>query len=182
MIFLSFNFIGLASAPKKLAHKSLFFKYKPDIMMLQETLGQGDQVSNFLTSFLLGWSFVTSDVRGKSSGLTTGFKHCTIELNNSWIYDILIGVEVLSLELGSKITLVNAYGHFTERVFFLNTLLSKYYMTGPNMVVEGDFNFSLGRAKTWVPHDRVDPFVELFLIKLRGGSFIYSNLIKVTTT
>ena len=74
MILLSFNCRGLASQPKKLAFRNLIRQYNPDILMLQETLGKGEEIIAFLSKLLPGWLFRAIDADGRSGGLVTRFK------------------------------------------------------------------------------------------------------------
>ena len=73
MILLSFNCRGLASQPKKLAFRNLISQYNPDILMLQETLGKGEEIIAFLSKSMPGWLFRAIDADGRSGGLVTGF-------------------------------------------------------------------------------------------------------------
>jgi len=57
MIFLSCNCRGLASKPKKLALKEIVHRYNPDVLLLQETLGRGEEVTKVLSTLLPGWNF-----------------------------------------------------------------------------------------------------------------------------
>lgn len=57
-------------------------------------------------------------------------------------------------------------------VSFCNSLLLKYLRNGPNVVVGGDFKFSLGMSKTWGPQAQVDPLVDLFSSKLMDSKMI----------
>ena len=99
-----------------------------------------------------------------------GLNNRTVKLNNSWTSDLLIGVEVSSMELGIDLTLVNVCGQCSDRVGFWNTLLARSYMIGLNLMVVGDLNFFLGRVEMWGPNARANPLVEFFLKRLRDGT------------
>ena len=45
---------------------------QPEIILLQETLGEGLEVKTKLESWFEGWCFETLDVRGRSGGLAIG--------------------------------------------------------------------------------------------------------------
>ena len=74
MIFISYNCRGLASQPKKLALRELVRVHSPDVLMLQETLGKGEEVIGLLTKLLPGWLFQTLDANGRNGGVVTGYK------------------------------------------------------------------------------------------------------------
>ena len=72
MIFLSFNYRGLASQPKNLAFRELIRSQNPDVIMLQETLGKGDEVISVLSKLIPGWVFHALDVTGRSGAVVLG--------------------------------------------------------------------------------------------------------------
>ena len=49
---------------KNLAFKELVHSHNPDVIMLQETLGKGDEVIRILLKLLPGWAFHALDVVG----------------------------------------------------------------------------------------------------------------------
>ena len=73
MIFLSVNCRGLASQSKKLAFRELVRSQNLDIILLQETLGKGDEVINSISKLLPDWVFHALDSVGRSGGVITGF-------------------------------------------------------------------------------------------------------------
>ena len=73
MIFLYFNYRGLASQPKKLAFRELVRSQNLDIVLLQETLGKGDDVICSISKLLPNWVFYALDAVGRSRGMVTGF-------------------------------------------------------------------------------------------------------------
>lgn len=83
MKWLSFNYGGLASSPKKLALKQLFEYETVHIIFLQETLGLADHISCVLHSLKPGWTFHSLDVMGRSGGLAQGYSPRSIYLKAS---------------------------------------------------------------------------------------------------
>lgn len=73
MKVLSFNCRGLASSLKKSSLKRLMERIQPDVIFLQETMGDSDSVQLALLSLLLGWDFLALDARGRSGGLAKGW-------------------------------------------------------------------------------------------------------------
>jgi hypothetical protein len=66
---MSFNCRGLVGSLKKPALKRVIFSEHPDVLLLQETLGEGEEVKSRLELLLPGWKFETLDALGRSGGL-----------------------------------------------------------------------------------------------------------------
>ena len=143
---MSFNCWGLAGPKKKSAFKRVLTLEHPDVILLQETLGLGDIIKERLESWLTGWYFVTLDVRGRSGGLDVGWKLCAAKLINSWGMDSVLGAELLSVDLGTSITVINVYGPYVNHVPFWEYLLQEPLLGGDSVVVGGDLNFTLGQT------------------------------------
>jgi len=94
MIVLSFSFQGFASASKKLPLKAMFKCYCPDVIMLQETLGAGEDIKLAMNKMLPGWTFMTIDAKVISWGLVLGVKEGSLKLLNSWGIEMVLGAEV----------------------------------------------------------------------------------------
>ena len=94
MKLLSFNCRSLAGPGKKSAFMRVLTLEHPDVILLQETLGVGEMIQERLESWLLGWSFVTLDARGRSGGLAVGWKNRGVKMINSWGTEAVLGVEV----------------------------------------------------------------------------------------
>jgi len=118
MKIMSFNCRGLAGPKMKSTFKQVLTLEHPDVILLQETLGVGDVIKERMESWLAGWSFVTLDVRGRSGGLAVGWNTREVKLINSWGVESVLGVEVLSIELGTQLSMLNIYGPYLNRVPF----------------------------------------------------------------
>ena len=55
-------------------------------------------------------------------------------------------------------------------------------MNGPNLIVGGNLNFSLGRSEAWGPCARIDPLADYFLNMMLDGSLFDPSLTKITPT
>lgn len=99
MIVKSFSCQGFTNTSKKHALKNVFLNYYPNVTVLQETLGVGDEVKLSLNRMLPGWTFLTVDTKGRSEGLDLGVKDSSVKLLNSWGLESMVGVEVFSQEL-----------------------------------------------------------------------------------
>ena len=118
MKIMSFNCRGLAGPKKKSSFKRVLTLEHPDVILLQETLGLGDIIKEILEIWMAGWSFVTLDVRGRSGGLAVGWKQSEAKLMNSWGRDSVLGVELLSTDLGTILSVINVYGPYLNRAPF----------------------------------------------------------------
>ena len=74
MKILSFNCRGLASSHKKSSLQRLVECTKPNVMLLQETLGDSSVVKSMMEKLFPGWEFEGVDARGRSGGLVTGWR------------------------------------------------------------------------------------------------------------
>lgn len=87
MIITSWNCRGLASKPKKLALREMVMNSKVDVLLLQETLGNGAEVELMLNALLPGWKFSAMDSAGHSGGLVVGYREGRIKIRNQWGYE-----------------------------------------------------------------------------------------------
>jgi exonuclease III len=100
MKLLSLNCRGLASPSKRLTLQRLLELSQPDVVLLQETLGEAAVVVQLLERILKGWSFFGLDAFGHSGGLAMGWNPKSIKLENSWGFNSGQGMSVFVEELG----------------------------------------------------------------------------------
>ena len=182
MKILSFNCRGLVGPGKKPAFIRVLTLEHPDVIMLQETMGEGEVIRERLESWLPGWSFVTVDARGCSGGLAVGWKNCCVKLINAWGIEAELGIEVFSEELGIPLSVVNVYGPFLNRAPFWNSLFQSTLVNGDSVVLGGDLNFSLGHSEIWEPHTQVDSLAGFFVQKLMEKGLLDIEPAKVKST
>jgi len=182
MKIMSFNCRGLAGPKKKSAFMRVLTLEHPDVILLQETFGLGDVIKEKLESWLGGWSFVTLDVRGRSGGLAVGWKLNVAKLITSWGMNSVLGVELLSSDLGSSITVINIYGPYVNRIPFWDSILQDPLFGGDSVVVGGDLNFTLGQTEIWGPQAQSDPQAGYFLQKLVEKNLLDIEPIKLKPT
>lgn len=75
---------GVGEPLKKSSLKHLVGTLDPDIIFLQETLGDCISITQTLESLLVGWYFVAVDMRGRSSGVAIGWKNRSCRCENVW--------------------------------------------------------------------------------------------------
>jgi len=138
----------------------------PDVLMLQETLGEVDAIKNKLEGMLPGWVFECLDVRGRSGGLATGWNPKSIKMGNVWGMESVLGCSLSSTDIGEEITLLNTYGPYQDRIPFWENLFKKDCFKGNSVIIGGDLNFTLGQSEVWGPQARVDTLADFFIHNL----------------
>ena len=94
-----------------------------DVILLQETLGNGEVVLSFLTSIYPSWTFHTLDVRGCLGGSAIGFSNHNIKIPNVWGLKGILGADVLASEMGTPLRIINIYGPYHSRPVFWDKFL-----------------------------------------------------------
>lgn len=156
MKILSFNCIGFASQPKKLALRRLLTSSQLDIIFLQETLSPADSLILTLNSWLLNCTFHALDASGRSGGISIGFWNKTMDLGNIWGGRGFLGMDIFSRALETEIRVMNVYGPCMDRATFWRSLLNSHFMQADNIILGGDLNFLLGFSESWGHSAQVD--------------------------
>ena len=73
MKILSLNCKGLESTQKNLSVKRMLSVHKPDVILLQETLGSELELSRLLTTISPFYTFLAHSARGHSGGQAIGW-------------------------------------------------------------------------------------------------------------
>lgn len=182
MIITSWNCRGLASKPKKLALRELVMNSKADVLLLQEIVGNGEEIETMLNALLPGWKFIALDSDGHSGGLAARHREGRIKIRNQWGMKQVMGPECQTTEFDFPLTILNIYGSCQGRIPFWNGLMENSLVKNNYMVMGGDLNFSLGRAEARGPAAREDPQSDFFLNLLTSNNLIEANLIKLKPT
>jgi exonuclease III len=96
MKIMSFNCRGLVGALKKPSLKRVVTTEHPDVLLLQETMGVGDEIKTCLELMLLGWVFTTVDALGRSGGLAKGWNSHNVQVLNSSGLDSGLGITIMT--------------------------------------------------------------------------------------
>lgn len=118
MKLLSFNCRGVVSLSKKIALHRLVELTQPDLILLQETLGEAASIILFLEGFLKQWNFLGIDAKGRLGGLAIGWNTRTVKLLNSWGFDSGLGINIYQEDLGRCFTVLNVCGPTQERIHY----------------------------------------------------------------
>jgi hypothetical protein len=90
----------VASFSKKSALKRLVLLNQPDVLLLQDFMGDEVSVANALKTLFPSWNFVHNDVNSHSGGVVMGWNIRSINLRNSWVVTSGIGVDFFYAGLG----------------------------------------------------------------------------------
>eukprot|EP01018_Ginkgo_biloba_P002192 Gb_33330 [translate_table: standard] len=92
---------GLGSTSRKQTLGRLVDVHKPDVLFLQETLGEGLGLVRELKKFLKEWDFIALDAVGHSGGLILSWRRRAFQCTNSMSFESGLGAVLFSQELES---------------------------------------------------------------------------------
>lgn len=182
MNIMSFTYRGLAGPLKKIALRRVVSLERPDVLLLQETLGVREVVRKKLECWFLGWHFEALYVKGRSGGLAVRWDERRVKLLNIWGMDSIMGMTISALDIEEVFLIMNVYGPYLDRVPFWENFLSKEISKGDLVIIGGDLNFSLGRSEVWGPTAHVDILSDYFIQKLGGRNLIDLEPVKLKPT
>jgi len=119
---------------------------------------------------------------GCSGGLVIGWCSRSIKLLNSWAFDSCLGVDVQVEGIGLEVRIINVYGPQSDKIPFWDSLFSKDLLKVENLIIGGDFNFSLVEVESWGPSAHPDPQAAYFRHLLSSNGFIDIAPIKLLPT
>ena len=122
---------------------------KPNVLLLQETLGLGDVVKVRLESWFPGWNFELVDICGCSRGMAIGWNVRLVKIINIWGMDLVLGITFKGLYHVDTFTICNIYGMYLNRIPFSGNLFKNSLLRGDMVIIGGDLNFSLGQDEAW---------------------------------
>ena len=144
MIVMTLNCRGLASKPTKLAICRLVSDQSMDVLLLQETMGDGILFAGNMELLLPGWNFCSVDAKEKSGDLLVGWRNRFLLFLNSWAMDLGLCVSLYSTEIQMEICFVKIYGPYVDREGYWNNLLDFISTNCTRIIFGGDLNFSMG--------------------------------------
>jgi hypothetical protein len=89
--------------------------HKLDMILLQETMGVRDKITWDLLKFMKDWDFLCINFVGSSKVLIIGWRKQTIRLTSSVIFELGVGVELISLESRKFFFVVTTYAPYENR-------------------------------------------------------------------
>jgi len=100
----------------------------PDVLLLQETLGEGMEVDSKISFLLSNWIFITLDSIGRSGGLAIRWNCRTIKFLNSWGFEFGLGITFISTELENPLNIVNIYSSYHKRGSYWDVVVKKSFL------------------------------------------------------
>lgn len=110
MIIVSLNMRGLGGRPKQLALHKLIDMLQLDLVLLQETMMNGDKARDLSAQFLAGWEMCSIDSNGQSGGLLSNFVPFMT-------YGGIL-LEGVIKDLCHPLNILNCYGPYHNRLGF----------------------------------------------------------------
>jgi hypothetical protein len=118
MKILSYNCRGVEIPHKKYDLYRLVKLNYPNIIFLQETMGEEAVVILWLEAIFKNLKFLGSYARGRYGGLVIGWNPKKIKLINSWVIEYGLGINFLSEDLGMELSTLNMYGPYQDQIPF----------------------------------------------------------------
>lgn len=82
-----------------------------------------------------------------------------------------MGLDIFSGDLGMKLRIVNVYAPCNQRELFWHRLLHLTLMVKEQVIIGGDFNFSLGFRESWGSAAQIDSISDYMTSLLEQTSF-----------
>ena len=92
--------------------------HKPDIILLQETLGTKEEVSRVFSSISSSFTFLAQSAKGHLGGLAIAWNPTMLHCENSWGASFGMGMELFWEEENLHLNLINIYGLYNGQVAF----------------------------------------------------------------
>jgi exonuclease III len=178
----SFNCRGLVVSLKRPSLKRVIDSEHLDILLLQEKMGEGEEVKYRLISLLRGWNFESLGSTQRYRGLYIGWNTRSIKVINSWGFKSGIGITILSLKLEDPLNIFNIYDPCQNRGPYWDKIFSKSFLKYQQVILGGDLKFSLGFSEVWGTHVRVDPLTNFFNQKMVECNLLDIEPIKLKPT
>jgi exonuclease III len=103
MKILSFNCRGLAYPHKKYYLQRMVVSNQPNLLLLQETMGDEATVVSWLKVGFKNWDFVGLDANGHSRGVVLGWNTMRIKISTTWVFDSGLGALVQEVGLEKEL-------------------------------------------------------------------------------
>ena len=129
MIILSLNIMGLGSPSKMLSLDRLVERHKLDVILLDETMGAGQNMIGLIGNILKGWDFLSIYAFENYGGIIIGWKKSIIILNSYFLSSGICTIFFFQ-DIEKKITMVNFYGPYEARKTYWENLFSQDCVKG----------------------------------------------------
>ena len=118
-----------------------------------------------------GWEFCASDACGLSRGLLAGWDPHLVRCK---AFSSLAGIVLKATFKGmaETFTVINCYDPYIHRTRYWNSLVSGGILGLPNLLLDGDLNFTLSSIEVWGQKSRLDPLASYFSQLISGNKLV----------
>jgi hypothetical protein len=173
MILLSINIRGVGGTLKDASMHRLLDRTNPDIIFLQETLVDEKKARLFMNAFRPTWLVCAVSLVGKSGGLLVTWDPFKFDL----VPYLSCGGILLTgtcCENKRQLSLLNVYGPCSDKISFWDKVSDRGLLAYKNLIVAGDFNFTLNVDEVWGDTTHLDQSTGFFkAIFQRNSLLIY---------
>jgi len=169
MILLSLNIRGVGGSKKLSYVRRLLLLIQPDIIFFQETLVDESRARTFFSKLNPTWYSTAVSSVGKLGGLLVAWDPKNFKLRPYICCGGLL-VTGISFELKEQLLFLNVYGPYSDIIFFWQKLGDRGILSIKNLIVVGEFNFTLNEGDIWGESGLPDPlalFLKYFFVE--GG-------------
>ena len=171
MKILSMNICGFGGLAKQNSLGLLLSDLRPDLILLQETMCSHAHALYLFSTLKPGWEFCASDACGLSGGLLAGWDPHLVRCKD---FSSLAGIVLKATFKGmaETFTVINCYGPYIHRTSYWNSLVSGGILGLPNLLLDGDLNFTLSSIEVWGQKARLDPLASYFSQLISGNKLV----------
>ena len=114
---LSINIKGLGTVPKKVSVKLLITTMSPTVLLIQETMTEGNKAKEMVKECIKDWGMTSSDADDHSGGTLIALS-LALKMISFHRFETTLGIELEDSKIGRKYMILNVYGPLYERIFF----------------------------------------------------------------
>lgn len=126
--------------------------------MLQETMCEADKAISTLLCLCPGLLSCATNVVGLSSGLGVVWNPLAADLR-AFSSNAAIVLKCRVRDLVDLVVIINCYGPYLDKRV-LWEVENNSILVGTNVILGGDFNFTLHHGEVWGSHSRGDPLTD----------------------
>jgi exonuclease III len=161
MILLSLNIRGVGGALKKASLRRLIDNIHPSIIFLQETLVDEQRSHAFINGLKPHWFVSAVNSVGTSGGLLVAWDPVFFYLKPFFCCG---GILLTGTCCANKrqVNLLNVYGPCIDKLAFWSKVSASGLLAKPNLILAGDFNFTLSSSEIWGTNASTDATASQF--------------------
>ena len=148
MCIFTLNVRGLGGLAKQKILHDLFVSLSPDVVLFQETMTSSYPALFAFSKLYPGWDFCALNSKGLSGEILSRWNPKILKCK---AYHTVAGILLKSSIRGSsfELSILNCYGPYINRETFWNSAVSGGLLSLPNLILDGDLNFTLNVSKIW---------------------------------